>query len=33
MVWITELVLTSGEGNSGNPYSVAIREIAPLAAG
>jgi serine/threonine protein kinase len=33
MVWITELVLTSGEGTRANPYSVAIREIVPLAAG
>jgi hypothetical protein len=32
MVWITDLVLTAGEGNRGNPYSVAIREITPLAA-
>ncbi|HEX2179245.1 MAG TPA: protein kinase [Actinomycetota bacterium] len=33
MVWITELVLTSGEGTGENPYAVAIREIEPLAAG
>jgi hypothetical protein len=33
MVWITELVLTSGEGTGNNPYAVAIREIEPLAAG
>jgi eukaryotic-like serine/threonine-protein kinase len=33
MIWITELVITPGEGTSANRYTVAIREIEPLAAG
>ena len=32
MIWITNLVRTPGEGNSANPFVVAIREIVPLAA-
>jgi len=32
MIWITNLVMTSGEGNAANPFAVAIREIVPLAA-
>lgn len=32
MIWITNLVLTEGEGTANNPYAVAIREITPLAA-
>jgi hypothetical protein len=32
MIWITELVQTSGEGTAANNWVVAIREIEPLAA-
>ncbi|HEX2054092.1 MAG TPA: discoidin domain-containing protein, partial [Actinomycetota bacterium] len=32
MIWISNLVRTPGEGNSNNPFAVAIREIVPLAA-
>ncbi len=32
MIWITNLVKTPGEGNSENPFAVAIREIVPLGA-
>ena len=32
MIWITDLVVTPGEGTGANQYTVAIREIEPLAA-
>lgn len=31
MIWITRLTETRGEGTQQNPYSVAIREVQPLA--
>ncbi len=31
MIWITKLVVTPGEGSGSNAFSVAIREIEPLA--